>query len=144
MISDFVLESTEREIDERRSSLQTMNDLLASANTVVDLEGIPPAIIISKDLVRSQVKFKDLASLTFRSGRKHPKQKVRKDPEKEDHEQRKTGDKKHRRNHTEREKVLSLFLHRCPLSSLELSVAHFFYCLLYTSDAADERSSVDL
>jgi hypothetical protein len=65
MISGFVLQSTEREVYERRSGLQTMNYLLAASDAVVDLECIPSAIVVAENLIRSQIKLEDLRVSLF-------------------------------------------------------------------------------
>ena len=68
MISGLVLERSEGEVDERRSNLQTMNDLFSAPDPVVYLKRLPPPIIIAEDLICRQIKLKYFARLALRPG----------------------------------------------------------------------------
>src|SRR3954465_10868076 len=112
MVSEFVIESSEGEIDQRRCTGHRLQYLLAARDHILNLEPKPTPLVITKDVVCREVKFEDLAGLVSRTGRKDLPEEISEDAEKDNYKHGKADHQQHRRDHSKGENVLTLLLYR--------------------------------
>src|SRR5262245_59575395 len=107
MITDLVVQSAERVVNQRRCVVHLLQDLLAAIDGFVDLKTVPPAKVVSKDLVCRKIEFKYCPCACFTSSGKHLRHQIREHAEKENYEYRDVRNDQKRRNNAERDHILS-------------------------------------
>src|SRR5690242_14396248 len=108
VVAHLVVQGPKREMDKRRCSLHFGQEPFAPRYRFLDLKSVPPAFVVAQDVVSRQVKFKDLARLVPRAGRKDLPQKIGENSEEKYYEHRKPRYREHRRNYAERKEILPL------------------------------------